>query len=103
VVLCRLVTHPDCLTNCARCDHSQRDPGQLYPPMPASMEARMGIDTPGVFRHLPERIRVRLRPAKVHRDVWEAAMSTALERRSAVAADAVGASRSWRFSPVMSA
>ena len=38
---------------------------------------RHGDRRPGVFHHLPERNRVRLRPAKVHRGVWKAATLTA--------------------------
>jgi hypothetical protein len=61
------------------------------PPMPASMEAGTEIDTLGSST-VPERNRVRLRPAIVRHADWKAAILTALEWRSAVAAGAVGAS-----------
>jgi len=94
---------PDCSANCARCDHTQRDPGRFRNPIPASIEAGTGIDAPGASTTSENGTASAFAPAIVCHAAWKSAISTALERRFAVAAGAVGASRSWRFSPVMSA
>jgi hypothetical protein len=71
--------------------------------MTASMEGGTGIDTLGSSITCQNETASAFAPAVVRHAAWKTAISTALERRSAVAAGAMGVSRSWRFPPVMSA
>src|SRR5208282_4442568 len=82
--LCRLVTHPDCKANCARCDHTQRDPGRFCNLIPASIEESTGIDAPGSSTTSENGTASAFGPAIVRHAAWKGATSTVLERRSTV-------------------